>query len=77
MLPLSQLAVSDNDSNNIGAGDIRASINPPGTVQEYEGGPVSPRERERAKVKHINLRIGSYPLDPYDTVLLDKYVYIL
>ena len=32
------------------------------------------RTESRARAERMKSRIGSYPLDPYDSVLLDKYV---
>ena len=32
------------------------------------------RKESRERAERIKSRIGSYPLDPYDPVLLDKYV---
>lgn len=38
--------------------------------------PGGVRQENKDRTPNIKSRIGSYPLDPYDSVLLDKYVHI-
>ena len=54
----------------------REAITPAnGTKPEsYRVMQATAQEETREQVKRTKSRIGSYPLDPYDSVLLDKYV---
>lgn len=43
--------------------------------EAYKAQRLSPEARRQERVQRIKSRIGAYPLDPYDSILLDKYVY--
>jgi len=42
--------------------------------ESYQATQATMHEESREQAKRTKSRIGSYPLDPYDSVLLDKYV---
>jgi hypothetical protein len=42
--------------------------------EAYKAQRLSPEVRRQERVQRIKSRIGAYPLDPYDSILLDKYV---
>ena len=42
--------------------------------ESYQAAQATMHEESREQAKRTKSRIGSYPLDPYDSVLLDKYV---
>ena len=41
-------------------------------IEAYREIQMSPEMRRQERVRRIKSRIGSYPLDPYDSILLDK-----
>ena len=42
--------------------------------ERYQATQAAAREESREQAKRVKSRLGNYPLDPYDSVLLDKYV---
>jgi len=45
--------------------------------ESYQVTQAAVHEERRERAKRTKSRIGSYPLDPYDSVLMDKYVFTI
>lgn len=67
----SEFSVDDYEGSQIGS--TTSGGGPAGPdFEAYRDQQLSPEVRMQERVRRIKSRIGSYPLDPYDTILLDK-----